>query len=189
MTKQPQSTDQDKDDNQWHGTDQGKDPDQPQMLNTDPEDGDQQPDTHKDKDLDQQKNTDQTGDSDQQGNSQQQKSQQETDNFIEKDPVKQGENHTNDQLQQDSNCMKNLKDQQVQHVDEKDCTQIVPVTNDSDMLKGNSTTGKSCTYIVPTKTGLDTHEENSHKMVLCSMHYSHFQCCMVDDFVVYFFLG
>ena len=165
MTKQPQNTDQDKDGNQQHGTHQDKDPDQPHN-NDQTEDGDQQPDAHKDKDPDLQQNTDQAEDSHQQGSSKQQKCQQETGNFTEKGPANQEENQTNDQLQQDNNSAKDLEDKQVQHVDEKDCTQIVPVTSDSDMLKGNNTTGEACTYIVPTKTALDTYEENSHKMVL-----------------------
>ena len=126
-------------------------------------DGDQQPDTHKDGDPDQQKNTDQTEDGNQQGNSQKQKSKQETDDLTEKDPGNQGENQIDGQ---DNNSGKDLVDQQVQHVDEKDCTYIVPVTTDSDMDKGNSTTGESCTYIIPTKSSSGTHEEIIHKMVL-----------------------
>ena len=94
--------------------------------------------------------------------------------------MNQGENQNDGQ---DDNSGKDLEDQKVQHVDEKDCTYIVPVTTDSDMHKGNGTTGESCTYIVPTKSSSDTHEENIHKMVLAIFD------IIVNDFVVYTFIG
>jgi len=61
----------------------------------------------------------------------------------------------------------------VQHVDENDCTHIVPVTTGSDMHEENGTIGETSTHIVPTKSSSDTHEEKNHKMVLV-ICYSHF---------------
>ena len=192
VTKLLQSTDQDKDDDQQHDTDPDKDSDQPQgtdqgkdpyqQYDTDQtKNGHQQPDTHQDKVLDQKLDTHkdpdqhnvQIEDGDQQGNSLQQKSQPETDDLTMKDPGKLGENQNDDQLQQDNNSRKDLEGQQVQHVDENNCTLIVPVTTGSDIHTENSTTGETSTCLVPTKSSSDTPEEYSHKMVL-SVCYSHF---------------
>ena len=178
MTKLLQSTDQDEYDDQQHGTDLDKDSDQPQgtdqgkdfyqQCDTDQiKDGDQQSDTHQDKDLDQKLDTHkdpdqhnvQIEDGDQQGNILQQKSQQELDDLTMKDPGKLGENQNDDQLQPDNNSGKDLEDQQVQHVDEKICTHIVPVTTGSDIRAENSTTGEASTCFEPTKSSSDTHEE------------------------------
>ena len=143
---------------------------------------DQQQDAQN-KDPDQQQTTGQiTKDGNQQGNSKLQNysdNQQETDNLTKKDPGKLGKNQKDDQLQQDNNSGKDVEDQQVQHVDENehidenDCTHIVPVITGSDMRTENSTTEETSTYIVPIKSISDTHEENSHKMVL-AICYSHF---------------
>ena len=186
MTKLLQSTDQDEDDDQQHGTDPDKDSDQGkdpyQQHDTDQtKDGDQQPDTHQDKDLDQKLDTHkdpdqhnvQIKDGNQQGNSPLQKSQRETDNLTMKDPGKLGENQSDDQLQPDNNSGKNLEDQQVQHVDKNNCTHIVPVITGSNIHTENSTTGEASTCFEPRKSSSDTHEEYSHKMVL-SVCYSHF---------------